>query len=655
MSNEPNVKAKSNKSDDTEYGKDVGLEVKGRKYHEKKRLRRRGKVVCVARTEMREFPHEEKQPEGNGVTGRYQEKHGLFTIHFNQAGTYVEAVKAEVFHGDRYSKDETKAWQARQNRPILFLWGREQTDGSFLLVPNPGQVMVHRDGSSKDASLIFNYRLTKLGSKMTIKEWLEPGSESSAEIYELVSNEPDNNFVTPTYMKEVLETLPASMNATRQRQIKMYEHAPLTKQYYQWLVKALTEKTTYWVLGEKRANSLADLIRNYATKAPKGSRVSERIEREKAINDIAVYMNYAVFPTHGASAWHFDDLILASFFAKLILAKNLISVPGSINRTYFAWLEEIVNQNARDGNGEITSIRKHLGITPRSKTDKPLYRYTADFEFVGIQIGVWIFGGGYFEGKVKIKQFENSSGNLGWEKDYHGWMYIGGSNSGVSIHFNPKVSGESNSDWSDRDMLGSFSVLSAESVGNLIEIEGSENFPPLQLENTEDFGRGFSLSGATGTLEPWEKYEPKPPTPPKNNGPYFKWFSSDLVKPETLVHFRCGSARLTDAAIRRIGFMCATELRLFRISTNYLWIYGHADRLDTKEFNLRLSKLRAKNTLTVIRAILGANLRVQDIYYDGFGENEAANDKQPNGVPNKEYRRVDIILGGRLIGRLYGE
>jgi outer membrane protein OmpA-like peptidoglycan-associated protein len=641
---------------------DPEIEIKGRNYVERRRVRRRGQIVCVARHERRSYPFNDNQPPS--VTGRFQEKDGQYTLHINHAGSFIEAVISWIFSGNRDSEVEFERWQAQNRRPILFLWGKLQDDDSFILIPEPGQEMYDFAlGEKKDASLIFSFRLSgsRRNNTLKLREWIAGQKEEDGKIYELNPNEPEAGKFTPTYMKDYLNNLPDDIKREYSKVIRMYEWAPLTTKFYRWLKSRLLQKSRYRVSGSReiKEESIENIIREYAG-VSKGSRVQDKIERQKIVFKLELYFINAVFPTRGSSAWHRDDLVLAQFFARLILEQNKLLIDRTV-RSYMDWIRIIVNQYWIDNRRGLSAIQRYLDVQPDNDSD-PKYQYEIELELRGIRGGK-LFGGGYFEGTIKISKISKKGNTVEeFQRTYGAWLIVLQRESGISLSYSANGTAESNNNWQMSDFEGPYSIWSIEGVGQLIEVNGTKHYPRLQFFVPPKPARGISAFRAWGGI--YYPHRLPPAEPKKDDGPYVKVVeSSELVKSDGSIHFRCGSAKLSNSAIKRIGFFCARELPSFLMPDSLLWVVGHADRLDTEERNYELSQLRAENTLNVIEGILGDKLRANFVYATGWGEEEAQRDKIPDPsktgrydpIAQQPYRRVDIILNGRLLVRLYGE
>ena len=102
-----------------------------------------------------------------------------------------------------------------------------------------------------------------------------------------------------------------------------------------------------------------------------------------------------------------------------------------------------------------------------------------------------------------------------------------------------------------------------------------------------------------------------------------------------------------------LRILAAQELALFRAPHIQVIVDAHADRVDTEEYNLLLTKVRAFNTVVTIEDILRATLR--DVHKLGLGETEALRAGDPDSVENSRRRRADIRINGWLVVQLRGE
>ena len=131
------------------------------------------------------------------------------------------------------------------------------------------------------------------------------------------------------------------------------------------------------------------------------------------------------------------------------------------------------------------------------------------------------------------------------------------------------------------------------------------------------------------------------------------------------VHFDFGSALLKGIGRAQVRIFCAVWLRWLGSPYSSMCIVGHADTVDTKERNLELSTMRAKNVLQAIRDILGKKLAIPEsaITVKGMGETEADEEKTARELaagrslpdtPNRLFRRVEVELDGRCVLVLWG-
>jgi len=131
------------------------------------------------------------------------------------------------------------------------------------------------------------------------------------------------------------------------------------------------------------------------------------------------------------------------------------------------------------------------------------------------------------------------------------------------------------------------------------------------------------------------------------------------------VHFEFGSALLKGAGRYQVRVFCSVWLRWLESPKSMLRIVGHADTVDTREHNVELSIMRAKNVRQAIKDILGSKLAIPDsaISTDGLGKKEADDDKAARekavghllrDTPDVRFRRVVVELNGQCVLVLWG-
>jgi outer membrane protein OmpA-like peptidoglycan-associated protein len=213
--------------------------------------------------------------------------------------------------------------------------------------------------------------------------------------------------------------------------------------------------------------------------------------------------------------------------------------------------------------------------------------------------------------------------------------------------------------------VGVGSVASAE--GGFLHIYGSEIFPPMQvifgeagLKDPLDEPPSRSLKDLIPVPQLggfWGKIQSKSFPDIDYTAVHVKTDHAVAYKLSEDVHFCLDGALLTEDARQALRIMCANELAALMSPASHLAIIGHTDRSDTDQRNLTLSAMRAENTYQAIQDILGSRLAIPErqIVRSGKGETEAIRDQRPDGERNPKYRRVDVILNGRLVLTLKAE
>jgi outer membrane protein OmpA-like peptidoglycan-associated protein len=224
--------------------------------------------------------------------------------------------------------------------------------------------------------------------------------------------------------------------------------------------------------------------------------------------------------------------------------------------------------------------------------------------------------------------------------------------------------------WQPPDIPGTVSMVKGEVSGPLVDanagflhVYGSEIYPPMQvLFSSADFKPEGALdakgrpSRKALRLMPelggsWGKIQSK-------SFPDIDYTTVNIRTDHAVeshltedVHFCVDSAILTADARQALRIMCASELPALLAPTSRLTILGHTDRSDTASRNLTLSAMRAANAFQAIEDILGRPPAMSgtQLIVVGKGENEALKAGERDNTRNPTYRRVDIILNGRLV------
>jgi outer membrane protein OmpA-like peptidoglycan-associated protein len=111
--------------------------------------------------------------------------------------------------------------------------------------------------------------------------------------------------------------------------------------------------------------------------------------------------------------------------------------------------------------------------------------------------------------------------------------------------------------------------------------------------------------------------------------------------------FKHDDAELSAAAIEAIGRMCAQELSALTNAGTKVEVVGYTDASGDGKYNMTLSNLRAKNTLTAIVDRVGPKMTTQRSY-TGLGELEA-NARFEFTEKNAWLRKVIVTINGRAV------
>jgi outer membrane protein OmpA-like peptidoglycan-associated protein len=211
--------------------------------------------------------------------------------------------------------------------------------------------------------------------------------------------------------------------------------------------------------------------------------------------------------------------------------------------------------------------------------------------------------------------------------------------------------------WQKQDFPGDLTVLDASiGLGRSVGVmgaffAGSGTFPELAVDFT---GKGWNAGASAGasyaagnvlsvgaTLSQFD-----PPSTTKYDAP---------ASVRDAVHFPFGEAELTPEARQILRVMAAQELAVFRSGHASLVVEAQADRVDTEEFNVLLTKCRAFNTVLALQDIVGPSFKVFDKKRIGLGEAPAAAAGDKDNTQNPARRRADVTINGRVVVTLHGE
>ena len=600
---------------------------------------------------------------GLDITGRYQEKNGRFTFHVNQAGKYIECWEADCLDaGDKNNKNYAKYGGVLKDTNTFSIYHIPEQKA-----PNPEEVVgeLRRDS---DTTLLLT--------------WYVLRQEDEPQFNELILNQP-----YPVLSEGAFAYLSVWSNVSTELEkitLKFYEWAPLTRQQLNWLNENLAPE---------KINPLLESYMEFAGSQDHPIDSVKRLQAAKAIDD-AIGMVFSTTPPDG---WHQDDLPLATYFGRIILATNRWTYDNLITQSHLDWIQVIINRisNSKFFNGKTAkentkNIQNYLKLKP-SGVDEPertIYKYRVEIN-VGALSGELIVGGGLYAGFIKItKESPDTKPEVNKFIISFGGISAGLS-VGVDFFENMLLETESFNDWRSSFFPGWVSFhnaggkVEAGPVGfgvnsTIMYLNGAGIHPQLTFTSADaGLGAGGGINVGANYEVSWGYIFPL--------GHHFDKVdvSSIVLKNDYVIdsklngqiHFHLDCSLLTEDARRAIRGFCARELASLMSQDSYLEIIGHTDRLASEEHNLKLSENRAKNTYQAIKDVLGDNFKIleEPVYQDQLidkneiniiqgkcyiiwaGEVEAKLAGEKDEIPNPLRRKVDILLNSRLVLTLRGE
>jgi outer membrane protein OmpA-like peptidoglycan-associated protein len=320
----------------------------------------------------------------------------------------------------------------------------------------------------------------------------------------------------------------------------------------------------------------------------------------------------------------------------------------------------------------VPNLRQHFGITISTK----LFFYTFNL-ILGVTSlkdvknllknggGASLkpgFGGGFFVGKIEIQERTGPGDNDPIITQFELPVVVAQVGIGGGVSFGSSNTGKTSTPfhWTAADFSGVIKIVDL-SFGAFawapgitgVFFGGAGRLPELAADFTGmswNFGISFGLTEAMGMVGPFDPARPGFTTPEKT--PY-----DGNVTLTRSVHFPFGDAELTSEARQLLRVMAAQELSVFKASFATLVVESHADRVDTEEFNVLLTKCRAFNTMLALKDILGDKTfsKITDRHQLGLGETGAIKAGDKDDTENPEQRRSDVSVNGRLVVQLQGE
>jgi outer membrane protein OmpA-like peptidoglycan-associated protein len=597
-------------------------------------------VVHVGRAERILAPPA-PEPCSPDLTGRYQDGAALgvgegpqFLMHINQTGRHMEGMMVLV-PDDGSKVAEHRFWGEVEGGPLVKLTLFE--DGEFIvgkLTQGGDYLMVEVPLKGFPALLSFRMR------------------------------EPTSSFLDSA-LQFALDANGGEGEARSESDelVRSAEVAPLTSAKMQEIREALDTL------------KLAPLIQKFSAHTS-SVKSSESVALEKSIEALDVEVGKALGEKQIPSQLRpqaFD-------FARMVLLQQPQRVNGVL-KSQLQWTEDMVSRAyaLHYMRPNIPTLLQLLGRTAGGANAKA-FEYEISLDLKIKRKGLKGFGlnGFLYYGKVTVKAVgrslwnrEHRQGDTSDTVTYDAYLAGVGvvvGKGGVSgLKGTAKVA--TIEDWVPSDFLGEIRVLAAGAQagtkvlgadagygakGASLVLIGSGTHRRLIIEIPWDVGRrggmgaeasfGFGAIVSDANLKD-QDYSRKPVS--------FKL--PVRFHDNRDVHFRFGSAILEKSGRNLIRKFCAEWLRWVESDQSNLRVVGHADSVDTYERNIELSRLRADNVIQAMKDVLGNKLRIpQDqIKTQPWGECDAYFHGEQD-LPNRMFRRVDVLLDGCCVLTLWG-
>ncbi len=372
------------------------------------------------------------------------------------------------------------------------------------------------------------------------------------------------------------------------------------------------------------------------------------------------------------NALHPTDQVKAASLARFQLTRETHTAGGK-TQTLIAWIGTMVPAAANFlGPDPVPNLTKHFGISVTSK----LFHYTltltlgalasTDLKSLvkqgikGLSLTPGL-GGGVFDGKLKVEERTGPGETDPIITQFELSVLVAQISVGVGASLGSSGRGKVSTPfhWTIADFPGRIGVVDLSlGIGPFgkgitgVFFSGSGTFPELFADFTGSFtnlGASAGFSEFVGTVfkpgeSPRQVFDMPKSTP-----------HAGSASASQSVHFPFGIAELTDEGRQLMRVMAARELSMFRAGFGTLIVEAHADRVDTEEFNLLLTDVRAFNTVLALKDILGRSYKVAKEEKIGLGESEAIQAGDKDRTENPVQRRADVTINGRVVVQLRGE
>ncbi len=541
------------------------------------------------------------------MTGRYERDDSLATLQLNQAGDFIVC-----WHVDYVTKVLTK------------FEGDRLSPQSFQLRPEFSAKQVGQVSAGLANELIFNSGSGSFGFRK-----VEPG---------------------PTLSEIDILLLPNEARPITTR----HQHFPLTLADRKKIKDALA------------ASAFVPMVEAVLSE-PSVTDAVGKLQRAQRAEVVDNYIG-SLF-----ASLHPSDHPLAEEYAQQLLLATPMTHDG-ITRSVLDFLQDVTTRSEQERLGtvgEMEQLEQHLKLQALPTT---LHTYLVTLTALGPSGTFFGIGFGGFLCSLEVNEIDHLSDQtirpVGSFTAIMGSVTLG---KGFGVSIGSSSSGKATCPylWVARNVPGTFTVLdmsvgasipvpidqSSHSFSAGLFIQGNGEFPELAVDFGGDsfllgvgVGAGFTASGGYIVSDPSAQDRAVTGTHRIDQD----YTSTNHF--ETKVHFEFGSAVLTTDARALLRILCANELVALRSSGSTLVISSQADRVDSDQRNLDLSKMRAQNTLQAIQDILGSDFGIPaaNITLLGLGEQGAKAAGDPDHTKNPVRRKSDVVLNSRLVATLFG-
>lgn len=395
-----------------------------------------------------------------------------------------------------------------------------------------------------------------------------------------------------------------------------------------------------------RSNNLKRLLREYLAES--------RIMRTA----VASQLNSAVSEIFRDFAREQVPLVRHRLRA-LMISENYTN--NGTQRTYWDWMQVAVIEQP----GFTESVQNWLELQATGDAEgQHRYRYMITVAGLGGDVGVGL--GGYV-GSLIIEKLGPDT----WSHEYIiGFGQVsGGPSAGVTTGFLfPWTEFETVLPWAPENFEGWFFMTGAGASGSavagggyspfgLLVFEGDGTYESLGVPTASVSGEtgvhiGAELGASVGYIGDGEdevlSHLDGVSTPGSAPAPLA---GSGADAGERTIHFEVDDPSLSADGMEALRQMCAQHLLTFQQAGSQLQVDGFTSTTGDDAHNLRLSELRALNTLQFIRDVLGDDFRITDDHVTtaGHGETPARDTGEADETESEAWRKVEVRLNGNVV------